>query len=115
MSSQLPSPGNLEEATQEVILQNKSVGYIPTRFIGATQEGYAPNLVQVCTNLIHSDGAVQALLEAIPRYPGLLTLEDLVIRSKHGKEWGFDPVTTERAEATVQLLDRLAGYQRWSR
>ena len=109
----LPNPLLLQEAVSEVIRQNKRIGYVPTRFIGEPQEGYASNLVQVCTKLIHSDSAVEALQAAIFRYPGLLTLEDLVAESNHGRDWGFDEESVERARATVQLLDDSAKCQRW--
>ena len=113
MPRQLPCPGILQDAVEEVIRQNTALGYHPNRFIGVTQQGYAPSLVQVCTGLIYSPGAVQALQDAISRYPDLLTLEDLITRSRYGREWGFCQATIGAAEATVRLLDQQVGYQRW--
>jgi hypothetical protein len=78
MPAQLPSPKSLADAVREVIRQNKELGYQPNRFIGATQEGYSPNLRQVCIDLMYGGDALQALEDALERYPTLLTLEDLV-------------------------------------
>ena len=113
MTTQLPSPGTLKEAVQAVIEQNKSVGYKPVYFISATGEGYAPNLVQACTKLIYSDSAVEALQSAVSKYCIVITLEDFIIRSEYGREWGFDEESVRRAEATVQLLDQISRCQRW--
>ena len=115
MPSKIPAPRTLTEAVIEVVQQNISMGYRPIRFINATGEGYAPNLFEVCVGLIHSPDAIGAMLDAVPQYPGLLTLEDRVINSEHGREWGFDPATIEQAEASVELFDQLSGSQRWSR
>ena len=113
MTTQLPSPKTLKEAVQAVIEQNQSVGYRPGYFISATQEGYADNLIQVCTNLIYSDTAVEALQSAVSRYSIVITLEDFIVRSEHGRGWGFDEESVRQAEATVQLLDQQFGCQRW--
>ena len=114
MPAQLPSPKSLADAVREVIRQNKELGYQPNRFIGATQEGYSPNLRQVCIDLMYGGDALQALEDALERYPTLLTLEGLVARSQFGSEWEFDKDVFEQAEARVQYFDERVGNRRWS-
>jgi hypothetical protein len=52
----LPQVQSLHDAVLAVI--NQPQGKAATRFIQATEYGNAPNLVQVCTNLIQSSDAV---------------------------------------------------------
>ena len=113
MSNQLPNPLTLREAVQEVIQQNKNIGYNPRRFIGATEEGHISNLIQVCTNLIFSDNAVKELERAVTRFPNLLTLEDLVVKSEFGSQWDFDEDSIQRAKETVNWLDSQPGRRQW--
>ena len=113
MTTQLTSPGTLKEAVQAVIKQNQSVGYNPGYFISATKAGCAANLVQACTKLIYSDTALETLQDAVSRYSIVLTFEDFIVRSEHGRGWGFDEESVRYAEATVQLLDQQFGCQRW--
>jgi hypothetical protein len=114
MPNELPTPRSLSEAVREVIRQNEALGYCPARFRQATENGDASNLLQVCTNLICSADALQALEDALGSYPELLTLEDLLARSRYGADWCFDETVIEQAEARVQYFDARVGYERWS-
>jgi len=49
----LPTPPTLSAAVQLVIESNHEDGYTPTRFIQVTQEGFAPNLLAVCSRVIN--------------------------------------------------------------
>ena len=40
----LPHPSSLGEAVRAVIDSNRADGYPPTRFVGVTQDGLAPDL-----------------------------------------------------------------------
>ena len=50
---QLPSPRNLNDAVRCVIESNCSEGLAPNRFIQATGDGTAPDLLAVCIGLIN--------------------------------------------------------------
>jgi hypothetical protein len=66
-----------------------------------TQDCTAPNLVDVCTNLIMSSSAVAA--QAAEIFGGehyLLTIEDHVWR--RGQAWGFTPAAIQRANLNAQ-------------
>lgn len=113
MSNRLPNPHTLKEAVQEVIRQNNRIGYPPVRFLQATEDGNASNLIQVCTNLIFSDNAVKELERDVTRFPNLLTLEDLVVKSEFGSQWDFDEDSIQRAKETVNWLDSQPGRRQW--
>ena len=113
MTTQLTSPGTLKAAVLAVIKQNQSVGYNPGYFISATKAGCAANLVQACTKLIYSDTAAEYLQTAVSKYSIVLTIEDFIVKSEHGRKWGFDEESVRYAEATVQLLDQISRCQRW--
>ena len=108
----LGHPGNLRNAVQEVIRQNTSVGYPAPRFRQVTLECEAPDLRRVCEGLIESGTAIEAMETAVRNYPNLLTLEDYVLR--WGPEWGFNPEMIERARASSEWFDRIAGFRRYS-
>ena len=98
---------------KEVISQNVSIHYRPIRFIQVTQEGYADNLVEVCNRLIQKGETFDALSPQVISCPETLTLEDLIIHSPHGKEWGLDESTVEVAAARAEAWDKEVGRQRW--
>lgn len=110
-SRNLPNAGDLRTAVWLVIESNRSDGYRPTRFIGATGGGNAPDLVQICTSLVAGGDTLMALEKALQRVPSLLTIEDLIARS--GNLWGFSPPTIEMASARVDYFDRSAGFKRY--
>ena len=107
----LHHPGSLGEAVREVIRQNKSQRYTPTRFIQATGNGEAPGLLEVCIGLITSESALEWLDKALQQYPNLLTLEDYVMR--WGTEWGFGTGVVEYAGALSATFDKIAARTRW--
>lgn len=114
MNLQVPSPVTLKDAVETVISQNQSIQYNPTRFIQVTGGGYAANLVDVCNRLIQKGETFEALSPQVQRRPDTLTLEDLVVHSNHGREWGLDESTVETARARVEAWDMEVGTPRWS-
>lgn len=110
MPQQVPAPTTLRDAVRQVICQNVKVGYPPNRFRNATLNGEADNLVDVCNSLVESPETLHILMDAVGKFPDLLTLEDLVVYSPHGKCWG---INAELAAARVETLDRSVGHQRW--
>jgi hypothetical protein len=107
----LPNPPTLSDAVQEVINSNSADGYTPTRFMGATQSGLAPNLLGVCSKLINRGETLEWLEKALQSFPTLLTLEDLVCH--YGSGWGFDATTIQNACARSSYFDQLAGHTRY--
>lgn len=102
----LPQVQSLQDAVLAVI--NQPQGKSATRFIQATQYGNAPNLVQVCTNLIQSPDAVAYVEKEIAGgVPNLLTIEDFVCH--HGSAWGFNQTAIQTACAGAQHYDLVAG------
>jgi len=65
----LPNPQTLSDAVHEVIDSNTADGYPPTRFIGATQGGFAPNLLAVCSKLINDRETLQWLEKPLQGRP----------------------------------------------
>ena len=114
MAEQLPSPATLREAVESVIEQNTRIGYRPTRFIGAVSSVGDTELVRVCTDLISSPTALEALEKAVVKYPDLLTLEDLIFGSIYGSQWGFEQSALDQAKASVRWFDRCVRRKRWS-
>lgn len=72
----------LKEAVKEVIRQNKSIGYLPSRFISITQGGNADNLGEVVKNLVLKAELLEELEKAIKKYGDVLTIEDLISNEK---------------------------------
>lgn len=107
----LPKALSLKEAVIQVIESNKTDGYPPARFIQATQDGYSPNLLQVCDRLITKGETLEYLEPALRRIPTLLTLEDFVARQ--GNKWNFPASTIAEAEARVKHFDTIAGRVRY--
>ena len=114
MSEQLPSPATLREAVELVIKQNSDIGYTPRRFIMIVSSVEDARLVRVCTNLIESPSALEALEKAVVTFPGLLTLEDLIFGSIYGSQWGFEQSALDQAKASVRWFDRCVRRKRWS-
>jgi hypothetical protein len=108
----LPHAGNLSEAVRQVVESNRSDGYTPIRFIQATRDGTATDLLSVCSKLISKGETLEYLESALKSYPTLLTLEDFV--SRRGSEWGFDKAAIETARARAAYFDQLAGGTRYA-
>ena len=113
MAQQVPAPTMLRDAVMEVVRQNISIGYTPTRFIQMTEGGNANNLVDICDRLIQNGETYNAVSSQLNSHPDILTLEDLVVRSSHGRKWGLDEATVEMAKARVVAWDKEVGRQRW--
>lgn len=109
---QLPKTRNLKDAVRCVIASNRSDGYTPSRFIQATEDGTAPDLLAVCIRLINKDETVEYLDIALRRFPTLLTLEDFV--SRWGSAWGFDDRTVTIARSRSAYFDQVAGQTRYT-
>ena len=111
----IPNPPSLKAAVGEVVRQNQAMGYNPTRFIRSTTVDAERELVMVCDNLVRSDSAFEAIWNAVTGdYPELLTLEDLIVHSRHGKSWGLTESTITEAKFRVECLDKVTGHQRWA-
>lgn len=108
----LPSVASLKEAVETVIDSNKKDGYPPTRFIGATQNGAAPELKKICERLIVRGETLEYLESALVRFPTLLTIEDFVARQ--GQLWSFSQEAIESAQARTVYFDQIARTKRYS-
>ncbi len=113
MAQQVPTPTTLGDAVVEVISQNTCIGYTPTRFIQMTEGGNADNLVEICNRLIQSGATYEAVSNQLNSHPDILTLEDLIVHSPHGRKWGLSESTIETAKARVEAWDNEVGMQRW--
>jgi hypothetical protein len=107
----LPTPQTLGDAVREVISSNIADLYPPNRFRGATKDGLAQNLLDVCRDLINNHDTLAPLEKAVLSHPALLTLEDLVCR--YGAGWAFDQTTIQNARARSTYFDQLAGRTRY--
>src|ERR1035437_3932657 len=107
----LPNPHDLKDAVRCVIESNSADGYVPSRFIQATGDGTAPDLLAICRRLIIKGETLQDLDSALKRFSTLLTLEDLV--SLRGAEWGFDNATIDIARDRSVYFDKVAGRPRY--
>jgi hypothetical protein len=107
----LPTPRDLKAAVRCVIESNSADGYVPSRFIQATGNGTASDLLAICSRLINKGETLQYLDSALKRFSTLLTLEDLV--SWRGAEWGFDNATIDIARARSVYFDQVAGRSRY--
>lgn len=110
MPQQVPNPGNLREAVQLVIDQNRRVGYSPNRFRQITEDGEANDLVDVCDRQIRSNDTLHMLLDVMDEFPSLLTLEDLVVHCLDGAGLGID---VEMSRARVETFRAQVGRPRW--
>jgi hypothetical protein len=108
---QLPVPQSLSDAVRIVIESNVNDGYPPNRFRADTQDGFAPNLLDVCAKLINKPETLQWIENSLISRPMLLTLEDLVCN--RGANWGFDPATIQQACGRRTYFDQLSGYTRY--
>ncbi len=111
MALSLPSAASLADAVREVIKNSLTQDYRPIWFFTATQDGYAPNLVGVCTRLIMNPENLADLEKAVAKHPKLLTLEDFALR--YGSAWGFAKDVVEMAHARSLRFNQVAGRQRW--
>lgn len=110
------NPVTLREAVQEVIRQNVSVGYNPRDFIEVTESGYAEDLVTRCTSLVNSPEALSWVFRGVETHSEFLALEDLIVLSIHGREWGFDDATVMEANDRSEAFNstrRACGYTVW--
>ena len=110
MAQQVPSPTMLRDAVMEVVRQNISIGYTPTRFIQMTEGGNANNLVDICDRLIQNGETYNAVSSQLNSHPDILTLEDLVVRSSHGRKWELGEHDRGNGEGT----GRGVGQGGWS-
>jgi hypothetical protein len=106
----LPNVKNLRQAVVRVIESNIADHYQPLRFISKTEYGNAPDLVGICTSLIHDAEVVEFIEGKIEKIPTLLTIEDFVCH--HGSAWGFDSATIEQANANRVRFDQVAHQTR---
>ena len=113
MPQQIPEPGSLRDAVREVIRQNHSIGYRPGGFIQATEGGESENSAADCDRLIKNQRTFDILSRQIQKQADTLTLEDLIVHSVCGKNWGLAAVTLETAKARVDHWDKEAGRARW--
>jgi hypothetical protein len=104
-------PTSLSAAVRLVIESNRADGYIPSRFITATADGAATNLLEICARLINRGETLEYLESALRRFPTLLTIEDFI--SQYGSAWGFDQLTIEQASARSRYFDILASGSRY--
>lgn len=95
-----------------MIDSNRADGYPPNRFVTATQEGFAQNLLAVCSRLINNDENLEWLENALQSHPSLLTLEDLVC--VYGFDWGFDHATIQQASGRAAYFNQLTGHTRYA-
>jgi hypothetical protein len=108
----LPHPSSLGEAVRAVIDSNRADGYPPNRFVGVTQDGLAPNLLGVCSDLINSGETLEWLERALQDHPTLLTIEDFVCC--YGSSWGFNAATVQAACDRAAYFNQLAGHTRYA-
>jgi hypothetical protein len=92
----------LRQAVVAVIEQNRSIGYTPTRFIQATENGRVMNIVEVCEALITNPATLEWLEPALRRFPGMRTLEDEVTESPDGL--GLSPEVVQNAKARAEFF-----------
>jgi hypothetical protein len=112
MTRPLPNVRTLSAAVSEVIDSNRRDGYNPTRFVGVTQDGTAPDLLGVCRKLILNPETLEWLESGLEKFPQILTLEDFV--SRYGADWGFDQETIQMADSRVQRFDQIADFTRYT-
>jgi len=74
----------LKEACKKVIGQNKSMGCHPEIFIFQTKGCGAIDLNYKVSNLVKSQTAFNAVIEAIEKYGDILTIEDLIVENEDG-------------------------------
>ena len=110
MPQQVTVPTTLRDAVRHVICQNVKAGCQPNRLRNATLNGEADDLVDVCNRMVENLDTLHFLIDEVRSVPNLLTLEDLVVYSPHGKNWG---INAELAVARVETLDKSVGHQRW--
>ena len=110
------NPLTLRDALQEVIDQNRRVGFLPETFIEVTERGYVDDPVTRCSSLIHSGQALSEVTQGVIKCREFLSLEDLIALSAHGSEWGFHEATMARAKELCEAFNsmrRTLGHTAW--
>ena len=107
----IANPGSLQKALWSMRENNDALGFRAMRFRQLTQDGYHPDLLRVCEELVLNPNAFAAMEKAVKTYSGFLTLEDYV--AVWGAEWGFSEQAVEHAKDSAETLDRLVEYRRW--
>lgn len=95
----------LRDAVDDVIDNNKSAGYPPTRFMEKTRDKAGSDLRLACEDLLLSETAENAVIAALQSHPKMWTLEDFVIRQ--GVSWGFGPEALRAAQRRVKDFDAI--------
>jgi hypothetical protein len=95
----------LQEAVQEVIRQNKSLGYHPEIFIYQMGGGNLndDDLRVPVYNLVLNENAYKAVMDAIIRYGDILTIEDLIVESEDG--FGLPQEAINQAQQNEEAYD----------
>ncbi len=90
----------LRVAVRHIIADNRRAGYIPSRFIQETENGYSHDLEHVCVGLITSAKALEEVEKALRRYPDVeATLEGEIMAAEDG--FGFQETVLEQARANT--------------
>jgi len=100
----------LRTAVKRVIDQNRSIGYTPSRFIQATEDGMAINIFDVCERLLTSPETLEHLEPAVTKYRTLLTLEDEVARDPTAL--GLSEAAHKSANERVQYFTQICPGRR---
>ncbi len=100
----------LRNAVQRVIEQNLSLNYRPNRFIHATEHGLAANIVEVCERLLTNPETLEHIEPAVRANPGLLTLEDEVLRDRDG--FGLPESVRASCAERVRWFDQICPSRR---
>lgn len=107
----LPDVARLAEAVRRVIESNINDGYQPSRFIQATENGYAKDVQSVAERLITKGETLEYIEAALQRHPMLLTREDSDAR--FGDQWGFSDEAIRDARERSAYFDKIAGARRF--
>ena len=101
----VPTVKTLRDAVDKVIDNNKSEGYPPTRFMEKVGDKMGSELRMACEELLFSEIAERAVINALPSYPKMWTLEDFV--TQQGASWGFGPEALRAAHRRVKDFDAI--------
>jgi len=100
----------LRNAVKRVIDQNLSIGYRPSRFIGATEDGRAPHIVEICEHLLTNSATLEHIEHAVKTFKNLLTLEDEVTQNPTG--FGLSEAARESAQKRVEYFRMISTGRR---
>ena len=109
---QLARPATLKQAVQQVIQENQSMGYEPTRLITETAGGEAEELAAACERFVISPAGLEEADQALRQFPQLLTLEDMV--SRWGQSWGIGMGAAVAAQEGAEYYDGVVGFTRFA-